>query len=161
RFPAPASRSSPAIDDLVLRGLTEHSMIFDAAANRFVVFGGITLQLGPVHNEVWERAADATGEWTLMAPLGTPPAPRYGHTAIFDAVRRRMIVFGGHGIADDDALWTLSLDDTPTWQPLATSGTPPVNRYDHSAVYDAAHDQMLVFGGRAPSLSNETWALKL
>jgi hypothetical protein len=71
-----------------------------------------------------------------------------------------MVVFGGHSIATTDYLWELTLDDPPTWAPIVATGTGPAERYGHSAVYDATHDQMIVFGGRTPSLSNETWALQ-
>src|SRR5262249_17499877 len=126
--PMALSRSAPGIDD-DLGGRTEHSMIFDPVAGRFIVFGGITLQSGPDHNDVWERPLDGSGVWVAMSPLGTPPTPRYGHSAIYDPVRRRIIVFGGHSIADNDALWQLTLDDPPTWSPLATTGSLPVSRY--------------------------------
>jgi hypothetical protein len=143
----------------VLGARDEHSMILDVDHNRFIVFGGITQTVGPAYNDVWERPVGSTSEWTLMSPSGTPPSPRYGHTAIYDPVRHRMIVFGGTGIAPPDYLWELTLDDPPTWHPMATAGAGPSGRFGHSAVYDAAHDQMIVFAGRTPTLSNETWTL--
>jgi len=38
---------------------------------------------------------DGSGKWEKLDPWGTPPLPRYRHTAIFDEASRSMIVFGG------------------------------------------------------------------
>ena len=47
------------------------------------------------------------------------------------------------------------------WTELLPSGTPPTPRYQPRAVYDAATNRMLVFGGGASPNSNQTWALAL
>src|SRR5204862_4822369 len=91
---------------------------------------------------------------------------RIYHTAIYDPVRDRMLMFGGlngstgHAV---DSLWALSLAGTPAWTRLAPTGTPG-RRYGHTAIYDPVRDQMVVFGGfTEPSNTyvNDVWALSL
>jgi len=92
------------------------------------------------------------------API--PPA-RSGHTATYDPVRRRLIVFGGDGCDDT---WALSLGQTPSrWARLATTGDRPPGSYAHTAIYDPVRDRVIVFGGVEidDDLSNEVWALML
>jgi len=89
------------------------------------------------------------------------PAARSGHSAIYDPVRRRLIVFGGDG---RDDLWALSLGQTPPrWTRLVSTGDRPPGSYAHAAVYDPMRQRMIVFGGVGldNDLTNEVWALSL
>lgn len=120
------------------------------------------------------RSANAqVPAWTPWTPIGTPPSARQGATAIYDPVRRRMLVFGGnsHGVMNQD-VWALNLDGTPAWTPLPTSGTLPPARADHTAIYDPVDDQMVIFGGESESnteglpclmstMYNDAWTLSL
>jgi len=140
--------------------------VFDVANDRLVVFGGgfKRSNSSPItdYDEVWtysETAFRTDGNgWTLLAPMGTAPSPRHEHTAIYDPVRERMIVFGGStfdGRALDDT-WALSLSGAPEWNRITDEVAPPA-RYGHSAIYDAARDRMIVFGGGG----SDTWSFDL
>jgi hypothetical protein len=123
-------------------------------------------QVGPGssgHGLQPERVSTATdGVWSQLMPTGTPPTARYAHTAIYDPVRERMVVFGGFSSTNNcNDVWTLSLAGTPRWARLTPSGTPPSERYAHTAVYDPARDRMVVFGGRSNNYCNDVWALGL
>jgi hypothetical protein len=50
---------------------------------------------------------------------------------------------------------------TPNWVQPSPSGTPPVARYGHSAVFDATSNRMVVFGGWTftTGFTNEAWVL--
>jgi Galactose oxidase, central domain/FlgD Ig-like domain/Kelch motif len=124
-----------------------HTAVYDAARNRMIVFGGISG--ATVFNDAWALSLGATPTWTLLTPTGTPPAGRFWHTAIYDAPRDRMIVGRGATIggANFDDLWELTLSGTPTWNPIAATGVPPISRQRQSAVYDPYRDRMIVFGG--------------
>jgi hypothetical protein len=102
-----------------------------------------------------------TQAWTDLTPSGTSPTSRRFHTAIYDPVRDRVVVFGGDapGVLND--VWALSLGGTPAWTELAPSGIPPSARYLHGAIYDPVRDRMVVFGGWDPSSRNDVWALSL
>src|SRR5206468_2156989 len=54
------------------------------------------------------------------------------------------------------------LGGTPTWVQLSPSGGPPEGQTALSAVYDAANNRMIVFGGlpfQAQTLKNAVWVL--
>ncbi len=57
-----------------------------------------------------------------------------------------------------------SANTAPTWTLLSPTGTAPAARYLHSAVYDAANDRMIVFGGYDRGVNaldmNDTWVLQ-
>ena len=44
------------------------------------------------------------------------------------------------------------------WTLLSPSGTLPAVRNNHSAVYDATSDRMIVFGGHAPQSSGRLFS---
>jgi hypothetical protein len=71
------------------------------------------------------------------------------HTAIYDAANERMIVFGGydgHDYLND--VWALdSTAGGEEWHRIFPSGISPAKRANHSAIYDAANERMVIFGG--------------
>jgi galactose oxidase-like protein/Kelch motif protein/flagellar hook capping protein FlgD len=140
-----------------------HVAVYDPVGDRMVVFGGYSTR--DLVNDVWALSLAGTPEWSRLSPAGTPPSARHLTSAIYDPVRRRMIVFGGldreTGYRDD--LWALSLDATPTWSRISPAGTGPAARARHCAVYDPVRDRMIVFGGYSMGTGplNDTWALSL
>jgi hypothetical protein len=145
-----------------------HAAVYDPVGDRMVVIGGYSSD--DLLNDVWVLSLGDKPEWTRLYPAGTPPSRRHLHSAIYDPLRRRVIVFGGidRAVGYRDDVWALSLDATPTWRELQTLGTGPSARASHSAVYDPARDRMIVFGGygsgehaRGTRLFNDVWALSL
>jgi hypothetical protein len=144
-----------------------HTAIHDPLRDRMIVFGGIAG--AGATDELWALSLSGSGAWSPLAAAGTPPSPREGHTAVYDPVGDRMIVFGGYDGASRNDVWALSLSGTPAWSALATAGAPPSPRAGHAAVYDPAGHRMVVFGGhdgsfqgpQDPSLLNDAWALSL
>lgn len=138
-----------------------HSMVVNLTNNRMIVFGGF--QGGSCCtelNDVWVLSnADGLGgssAWTQLAPTGGPPSPRAVHSAVYDAVNNRMIVYAGDahlgfcfGAVND--VWVLTNADgtggTPNWTQLSPTGGPPQLRVSTKAVYDSATNRMVVFGG--------------
>jgi len=138
------------------------SVVYDPTRQCLMVFGGDEqLPHGEVvYNDVWVLDLSATPTWSHLGTSGTPPSPRYRHTAIYDATHDRMIVFGGQGLnAPNNEVWSLELSASPTWVQLNPSGTAPSARSGSLSVYDAETDAMLVFGGTGPG--NDVWALSL
>jgi hypothetical protein len=122
---------------------SQYSVIWDAPRNRVLLFGG---QDPGYLNDLW-AFYPATRTWLELSPTGTPPTGRFGHTAIFDPVGNRMIVYGGHdGNHGDDACNdTFALTcDTLVWTQLADG---PGARWWHSAIYRSANNSMIVCGG--------------
>ncbi len=140
--------------------LTEHTTIYDPASDRMIVFGG-SYPDGSFSNDVFALELTGTPRWTPILPQGSPPAPRAGHTAIYDPVRHRMIVFGGTaGTPKYNDVWELTLSGSPEWHPLSPLGARPPN-WDHAAIYDPLGDRMIVVGGAGWDSDHAVWALPL
>lgn len=137
-----------------------HTAVFDSATNSMIVFGGT--DLGTVnYNDVWVAAnllSECTPtcnlQWSFETPAGAAPAPRSGHSAVYDSVNSRMMVFGGaEGFLSPCAndAWVLEnangVGGVPTWIQLNAGGTPPPARTGQVAGYDPATNVMMVFGG--------------
>ncbi|HKQ58676.1 MAG TPA: kelch repeat-containing protein [Candidatus Eisenbacteria bacterium] len=136
-----------------------HTAVHDAAGARMLVFGGVSNQ--PL-SDVWSLSLDASPQWTLILPEGATPSARYGHAAVLDPVRNRMIVFGGASYGGEvNDVWALSLTVPPSWTALATQGTPPPPRSGHTAIYDPVRDRILVYGGVGLEVFGDVWALSL
>jgi hypothetical protein len=92
-------------------------------------------------------------------------------SAVYDSANNRMIVFGGTSTACGfpgnlaTGVWVLSnangLGGTLTWTQLSPTGSAPLDRLVHTAVYDPTNNRMIVFGGLAASggLVNDVWVL--
>jgi hypothetical protein len=64
-------------------------------------YGGYDTVRGDIYfNDLWSYQV-ASNRWELLTPSDTPPPTRSGHTAVWDAVGNRMLVFGGYGGYDD------------------------------------------------------------
>jgi len=122
----------------------QHSAIYDPVRDRMLVCGGNCS--GP---EVLALSLTGTPTWTSIATAGTPPYPQTGcnSAAAYDAVRDRLIVFGGGSEYESNALHALSLAGTPTWTTLTPPGESPGGWGGSSLVYDVAHDRMILHGG--------------
>jgi hypothetical protein len=133
--------------------------IYDPVADRLIMFGGYAdLQYS---SELWILPLHGPPTWIKASqPVGLPwPAGRLFQSAIYDPLRYRMIVFGGEDGPNLNDTWVLDLS-TLTWSQLATAGTTPSARYGHSAVYDPAADEMIVYGGYGGE-EDGTYALSL
>jgi hypothetical protein len=155
---------SEPVDTLVTsgpgpQGRVDHTAIYDPNNDRMVVFGGSTAS-GPV-NEVWALSLSGTPTWSLLTPIGTPPPARSRHTAVYDSSRHYMWVFGGYSTTNLNDVWAMSLDGPPYfWGQLFPNGQPARSMAGHSAVYDAANDRMVVFGGLSGGLEYAwVWSL--
>ena len=140
-----------------------HSLVHDPVRNRLISFGGWTGNsfLG----DTWVAALEGPFQWLPLPTAGTAPSSRRGHSAVYDPVRDRMLVFGGvRGLNDSQLLnevWELSLTDPPTWQQIFPEGTPPSPRFINAYAYDPVADRLIVVGGYDGGFRNDTWALSL
>jgi hypothetical protein len=149
---------------------TGHTAIYDSIHDRMIVFGGFASSgAGVVYetNDVWALSLSDPPTWTQLTsndPFG--PAARQRHSAIYDPIRDRMVVYGGEAqyLNFFSDTWALSLSGSPTWTQLSTAGDPHW-RYSHSAVYDALQDRMVVYGGTTDQSVggsfSEAWSLPM
>ena len=136
-----------------------HVAIYDPVGDRMIVQGGMGLSS---INDVWALSlSGAVPAWTQLAPTGTPPAARFGHSGVYDSARNRLVIHGGQsGIVFRNDVWALALGGSPAWTQVTPTGGPPALRSRHSAIYDTVRDRMVVFGGTDGIDSwNDTWSL--
>ena len=149
------------------------AVVYDPVADRAVAFIGPNPGLNAAAVFTLDLSA-ATLAWSELATTGTLPTARAYYSAIYDPPRQRMLVFGGYVSGSispvyANKVWALSLTGTPDWTELAVQGTPPAGRGGQTAIYDPAHDRMVIHGGFSPlshpigstQALDETWALSL
>ncbi len=119
--------------------------IYDPVRDRMLVFGGLA---STSLDDVWALTLGETPTWSALTPSGTPPSPRYATTAAYDALRDRVLFFGGIAAgAGPSETWALTLAGTPAWSPLTTSGAPTTVTIGSPAAYDALRDRLVVWDG--------------
>lgn len=133
----------------------EPGFVFDASRNVFVAFGGSTGP-GSSSGEVWEF--DGTS-WAKRGVTG--PAPRAAHAMVYDARRKRIVVFGGMGSAPRGQP-PASLGDTwefdgRGWKEMPGPG--PAARVSPGVAYDSKRGLTILFGGSNQSgFLGDTWS---
>ena len=107
------------------------------------------LEEAAIKDDVYELSLSGGPTWTHVTTAGPTPPGRYEHSAIYDPVRDRMVIYGGSGGSDLNDVQALSLSGgVPTWSQIPNSGaTPRRSSATRRAVYDPVRDRMLVFGG--------------
>ena len=115
------------------------------------------------------------GVWSALDPDANAPSGRREYSAVYDRVQHRYVVFAGFtdeqggGYFLFNEVWTLQLDETPSWSALTISGTVPGERHSPQWGYDPARNRLLVFGGygrhypESPYYEylNDVWELNL
>lgn len=141
------------------------SAIYDSTNNVLTIYAGDAGSTGL--SDVWTLShANGTGGtpvWTNIVPTGTAPMARTGQSSVYDSVNNRMIMYGGiNALTGADFLedtWILTfannIGGTPAWSLVKVSGTAPQRRF-HSAFYNAADNDLIIFGGES-QISASPW----
>jgi cysteine-rich repeat protein len=135
-----------------LTGRFGHSLAYDTARSRVVMFGGTGAL--PFLDEVWEW--DGT-TWIQASLLGGIQ-PRANHAMAYMPERQVTIVFGGSGLGGairDTWEW-----NGTKWAQLAPASSPS-GREVTAMAYDVARQQLVLFGGATDTgLTSETWVMQ-
>jgi uncharacterized protein (TIGR03437 family) len=130
------------------------TIAYDPAGQQILLFGG--RDSGP-KNDLWAYSLQRR-QWTEVGVAGVRPPARFGHTLLFDPVRRRLIVFGGQASGFFSDVWAFDLTGS-SWQQLSRDAAGPSRRYGHSAIYEPSRDRMIVSHGFTNSgRFDDTWA---
>jgi hypothetical protein len=130
--------------------------VFDPVARELVTFAGFTDQ--GRFDDTWRFDVDLVSWRDVSKPAR--PGRRCLHTAAYDSLERRMIVFGGQRTGALDDVWALDLA-TDGWTEIVPP-IPPAPRWFAASAYEPRFHAVLVFGGGAPgTLFDETLALDL
>lgn len=151
--------SELSVSGSVPAGRSLFAAIYDPLRDRVLVFGG--WDGSSILGDVWALSLSGVPAWDVLTPGGPGPSGRFGHTAVYDPLRDRMLVFGGSdGAANLDDVWELPLA-TNQWNPIDPGSSTPGVRQRHAAIYDPARDRMLIFGGSDGTFRHDTWSLEL
>jgi hypothetical protein len=147
------------------------SLTYDPVRDRLLQFGG-----GPTNSPptaaLYSLALQPSPVWQPVSVSGSPPPARSYHSAIYDPVGDRLIVFGGSSTGSFfpypspgtllSDVWQLTLSPPMTWSEIAIGSATQTPRFEHSAIYDPVRQQMVVFGGiTAGGAVGDVWALSL
>src|ERR1051326_4775734 len=95
-----------------------HTTGFDSARRRIIVFGG---QAGGFFSDVWAFNI-ASASWQQLSADNAGPSRRYGHSAIYETARDRMVIshgFTNAGRFDDTWAFDFSANN---WRDLSQIG---------------------------------------
>ncbi len=139
------------------------AMAYDAERRMTLLFGGEVsgeegLFLGDTwlwDGSQWSLAGDSNGQQESHSQ----PQARTQHGLIFDASKKKVVLFGGYsksGCLNDTWLW-----DGAQWtQTAQDAANVPTPRMGHRLVYDFKRNYVFLFGGRSEdSLLNDVWIL--
>lgn len=132
--------------------------IYDPRARDLVTFAGFTDN--GRFDDTWRF--DLDGErWTDVSPA-QGPHERCLHSASYDELNHRMIMYGGQQIGALKDIWAFDLSAN-TWMELTPAEGPPGRSFPLH-VYDPTNHRAVVFGGnRMGTLqqANDVWAFDL
>jgi RHS repeat-associated protein len=131
-------------------------MAYDAAHQQVVLFGG-----GPgdpssfADTWVWDGT-----NWTQKFPATSPPA-RSGQRMAYDTARGQIVLFAGRGGSDGNTFFSDTwVWDGTNWTQKFPATSPPTPRFQYGLAYDAAGQQVVLFGGQGPNntpIYGDTW----
>lgn len=131
--------------------------VFDPVARDLVTFAGFTDQ--GRFDDTWRFDLDQV-KWTDVTPTNNNPLKRCLHSASYDVLNHRMVIYGGQSSGAVDDIWAFNLNNN-TWSNL-TPENRPAGRWFPSNIYDSTNHRILIFGGNTGgSKSNEVWEFDL
>lgn len=128
---------------------------YHSKAQRIFLFGGFCSATKKRLNDLWKFDGE---KWESVSSKNAP-APRSGHTMIYDSLRDRLIVFGGKNQQREllNDLWAW---DGTNWTLLSNEGPTP--RQSHRMVFNNENGDFFLFGGSnsAKQSLNDTWVFR-
>jgi hypothetical protein len=129
------------------------SLAYDPQHHELVLFGGN--DSSTVFGDTWTRQR---GLWKQRHPARSPSA-RTGAAMVYDAATGQLLLFGGSARPGtqggfDGQTWTWT---GHTWRRLHPATSPPA-RHNADMVYDAASQDVILFGGYDGHYLGDTWA---
>jgi len=137
----------------------DHSAAWDVAGQRMLVFGGTSGNQALA--DLWAYEPEGN-RWTELG-RGQGPEARYGHGAVWDPLRNRLLVYGGYtprghperqapGLVWSREVWEYQAE-TDRWAEVIAGG-PRLSARSTSAVWDPIGDQMLLL------VDGDIWAFR-
>jgi hypothetical protein len=135
---------------------TQHNMVFDAARQEILMFGGSIY--GQMLNETWGWNGLT---WQIKSPAHKPMGRVY-HALAYDKIHDVVVLFGGY---PKTLGYYTGLNDTWIWDGCDWLEMDPPNRPSPrelaTMAFDEARGEAVLFGGGIPNTYvyyNDTWA---
>ena len=133
-------------------------MVYDEARDKLVLFGGLGRD-SMTMNDVWEWDITAKA-WTEGVPVTeAKPSTRCCHTAFYDPISERTIIYGGvneEGEFFPDA-WAWDGREWVEWE-MSNNGFPIPAYSDYPFAYDSKEDRIIVMDGTTWEIKDGQWS---
>ncbi len=133
----------------------DHSLV--ASGTHLFLFGG-----RDANSDLWiyDMVQD---QWNNKVQANEGPSPRFGHNAVWDITRERLVIFGGQdGTTFYNDLWEYD-PETHRWESMSPDGAAPwpAARYGAAACYDNEGHFIVSHGFTDTGRFDDTWQLDL
>jgi len=147
------------------------SMIYDSATNSVFVLDGQHALTNTNFDDYWQAASVTSSSnlnWSPVNVGGTHPKARWGQSANYDSVNKRVMLFGGSTGFPTPCMndyWVMTnasnTGKKPTWGAITPTGAAPGVRTRHASAYDGTTNSLIIFGGYncAAGYYNDVWVL--
>jgi hypothetical protein len=138
-----------------------HTLIYDAMADRLLLFGGCSSGFGPCpQGDLWAFDVKTTA-WTELIPGGAAPSARSNASLVYQSATQTLSLFGGK--TEDGAnaeTWSYDLGKNQ-WTQLEEQNGPSA-RSSQAAAQDVQAKRAFIFGGlTAAGSSADLWQWSL
>jgi hypothetical protein len=133
--------------------------VFDPLARDLVTFAGFTNQ--GRFDDTWRFDVENVA-WINVTPAQGNPLERCLHSASYDSLNHRMIMYGGQNAGPLGDIWAFDLTQN-TWTELSPPNSP-AGRFFATNIYDIRNHRAIIFGGNRGAgggISNEVWEFDL
>jgi len=140
------------------------SAVYDSRRDAMLLYGGnLGSQLNrQLDDDTWSLSFSDGDVWVPIVAAGRPPTPRFGHEAVYDPLRDRMIVMWGFAYSQGRTdCGELDLAGVATWRTFEASGATNLGRAEFGLTYDADHDQALCMGGKRTFVNDASFPSNL
>jgi hypothetical protein len=138
---------------------SQHAMVYEKSSGKVLLFGGGRSDTKSVDGTGISLSFDDTWEYDPVAKtwaqrtVTAAPSKRNDSAMVWDATRKKAVLFGGMMI-DIAGATGVPKQDTWEWDPAAgtwtertAGGAKPTQRYGHSMAFDGTRNKVLLFGG--------------
>ncbi|MHC4663036.1 MAG: Kelch repeat-containing protein, partial [Planctomycetota bacterium] len=125
-----------------------HAAIYDEINNRMIVFGGDNGN-DWTSNSVYALDLTCGSEsWSKIMPSGPELPGAHSHYMVYDDVRNRALIFGGHSeLGPFDNVWEITLaEGFESAAQVQTSGDEPWYYWELAAIFDSTRKHFVITG---------------